>query len=266
MKKRNIINIGKYFLLYYNYIHLINIYSTVNGNCFQINKRIILLFYSAPLHSSYRYSAPTIAAMLAGFREICPLVTVSTDSSSTTNPDSTSSTSDVPSPIQKRAAFLSTPSLYFSLPPNERYAKINPSSIPIDTSSTNTNAHIVFDYDTVAFDKDIGFCFYDFHKPEKIPLQYHHQFDLIIIDPPFITEEVWKAYAITAKLLLRKENNDQHILGTTVAENLSLLQSLFPSIHRNKFQPSIPHLVYQYDLYTTWDSPTFNKANPEIPE
>ena len=63
-----------------------------------------------------------------------------------------------------------------------------------------------------------------------------------------------------------KKNNDQHILGTTVAENLSLLQSLFPSIHRNKFQPSIPHLVYQYDLYTTWDSPTFNKANPEIPE
>jgi hypothetical protein len=31
------------------------------------------------------------------------------------------------------------------------------------------------------------------------------------------------------------------------------------------FQPSIPNLVYQYNLFTNYDATTFAKANPEIP-
>ena len=32
------------------------------------------------------------------------------------------------------------------------------------------------------------------------------------------------------------------------------------------FLPSIPHLVYQYNLYTNYNSDVYSKKNPEIPE
>jgi hypothetical protein len=32
------------------------------------------------------------------------------------------------------------------------------------------------------------------------------------------------------------------------------------------FKPSIPNLVYQYRLYTNYESSTLSQLNPEIPE
>lgn len=32
------------------------------------------------------------------------------------------------------------------------------------------------------------------------------------------------------------------------------------------FKPSIPNLVYQYNLYTNYDCERFQTPNPEIPE
>jgi hypothetical protein len=36
--------------------------------------------------------------------------------------------------------------------------------------------------------------------------------------------------------------------------------------HPQAFLPSIPNLVYQYNLYTNYPSAVFAKKNPEIPE
>jgi len=36
----------------------------------------------------------------------------------------------------------------------------------------------------------------------QIPKELYHTFDFIVIDPPFITAEVWADYAKAAKLLL----------------------------------------------------------------
>jgi 16S rRNA G966 N2-methylase RsmD len=36
-----------------------------------------------------------------------------------------------------------------------------------------------------------GFVFYDFNKPLDLPAELKGNFDFILIDPPFITEEVW---------------------------------------------------------------------------
>lgn len=47
-----------------------------------------------------------------------------------------------------------------------------------------------------------NFVLYDFNNPEDIPANIHHTFDCIVIDPPFITQEVWTLYAAAAKLLL----------------------------------------------------------------
>lgn len=142
-------------------------------------------------------------------------------------------------------AFLSTPSLYFSLPDEVR------------------KTCFVFDYDK-KWDNDRGFIFYDFNNPEDLPPDLLGACDMVVIDPPFITRDVWEKYAISTKLLIKKETGQ--IIGTTVYENASLLAELLEGVKPTNFLPSIPNLVYQYNLYTNYDSAVFSKKNPEIPE
>lgn len=162
-------------------------------------------------------------------------------------------------------AFLSTPSLYFSAPDSIRqHSK-------------------VFDFDR-KWESDPGFIFYDFNNPEEIPVSLHGSFDTVVIDPPFITEEVWAKYAITANLLMKTAalaahpvvstgsvdgpsltNAPSRVILTTIQENADLLKRLLGASPQ-VFQPSIPHLVYQYSLYTNYESETFSKKNPEIPD
>lgn len=62
---------------------------------------------------------------------------------------------------------------------------------------------------------------YDFNQPENIPINLHHTMDFIVIDPPFITKEVWEQYAITAKLLVRPSGG--RILLSTIGKRNSNL-------------------------------------------
>jgi hypothetical protein len=51
---------------------------------------------------------------------------------------------------------------------------------------------------------------------------------------------------------------------TTIEENKNLLFELFQA-RPTAFQPSIPNLVYQYNLFTNYPATTFSSPNPEIP-
>ena len=86
---------------------------------------------------------------------------------------------------------------------------------------------------------------------------------MAVIDPPFITKEVWELYAVAAKLLLVEGTGK--VICTTVAENEPLLNSLL-GVSSTAFQPSIPNLVYQYNLFTNYESRVFSTKNPEIPD
>ncbi len=55
------------------------------------------------------------------------------------------------------------------------------------------------------------------------------------------------------------------ILGTTIGENAPFLERLL-GLRPCVYQPSIPHLVYQYNVYVNYDSERMSKRNPEIPE
>ncbi len=107
-----------------------------------------------------------------------------------------------------------------------------------------------------------NFFQYDFNCPEKIPAKYHHHFDFVVADPPFITHDVWSKYATAIKLIL-KENGA--ILLSTVVENEEHLQKIL-SVRMRKFKPSIPNLVYQYALYSNFEDERLERANPEIAE
>lgn len=61
---------------------------------------------------------------------------------------------------------------------------------------------VLLDFDS-QWAKDTNFVHYDFNNPEDIPSNIQNSFDCVVIDPPFITEEVWSLYATAAKLLLK---------------------------------------------------------------
>ena len=85
---------------------------------------------------------------------------------------------------------------------------------------------------------------------------------MVIIDPPFITKEVWQKYTEAAKLLLAEGGQ---VLGSTIDENEEFMNELL-GCKKKAFRPSIPNLVYQYSLYSTYESDGLNSKNPEIPE
>ena len=101
-------------------------------------------------------------------------------------------------------AFVSTPSLFFGLSEKER-----------------RNCRVL-DYDEGLGDDVIK---YDFNEPTTVPDALRGAFHCAVIDPPFITADVWKKYAETAKLLLRPGGL---VVLTTVIENSSLLADIFP--------------------------------------
>jgi 16S rRNA G966 N2-methylase RsmD len=64
------------------------------------------------------------------------------------------------------------------------------------------------------WDQHPNFVKWDFNQSNSIPERLYHTFDLVVIDPPFITSGVWNKYAEAATLLLapggENSNNPQN--------------------------------------------------------
>lgn len=143
-------------------------------------------------------------------------------------------------------AFLSTPSVYFAV------KKLR---------TTTSLRCILLDFDRKFEKEESNFVFFDFNEPTAIPPELHLTCDYVVVDPPFITEEVWRKYSISIQALLRPESGK--ILLTTIRENEKLIQDIL-NCSVQKFKPSIPNLVYQYSLFTNYPSSQLSQANPEI--
>jgi 16S rRNA G966 N2-methylase RsmD len=111
--------------------------------------------------------------------------------------------------------------------------------------------------------------YYNFNKPEELDSKLHHQFTMVVIDPPFITREVWEKYAEACRLLLCDADDvtdvskNGAILLSTIAENQDMMNDLL-NVTPVVFQPSIPNLVYQYNLYSNYNSERLSTINDEI--
>jgi len=86
---------------------------------------------------------------------------------------------------------------------------------------------------------------------------------MVVIDPPFVTRDVWEKYATSARLLLIEEGGK--VILSTISENAEMMKELL-DVSPLPFQPSIPHLVYQYDMYANFEVAVLGEKNPEIPE
>ncbi len=110
---------------------------------------------------------------------------------------------------------------------------------------------------------------YDFNHPESFDSSLKNAFDLVVIDPPFITRDVWEKYCITAGALLKHSPLDGKkrglVLCTTGAENASLMNELFGA-QASVYRPKVPNLVYQYNVYVNCiqDCNTLSKPNTEL--
>ena len=85
-------------------------------------------------------------------------------------------------------------------------------------------------------------------------------FDMAVIDPPFITREVWEKYTEAAKILVKEGGK---LLCSTIDENADFMNELL-GVTAIKFRPSIPNLVYQYSFYTNYSDEKQDQPNPEI--
>lgn len=144
-----------------------------------------------------------------------------------------------------RVAFLSTPSLYFAFDEAER-----------------RNFHL-FDFDSKApWSNDSNYVYFDYNHPLSFDESLRNTFDMVVIDPPFITREVWAKYAATTEALAASPK--PLVLATTVHENAPLMKDLFDTTP-TVFQPSIPNLVYQYACFTNFPCDCLAQPNEEIP-
>lgn len=114
---------------------------------------------------------------------------------------------------------------------------------------------------------DKGFVPFDFNAPCNIDTSWKGMFDMAIIDPPFITRDVWEKYAIATQYLLKDGPKEKKgiVLGTTVEENTDFMMELFhasPTI----FKPVVTNLVYQYVIFINCTSTILSMPNPEIQE
>lgn len=109
---------------------------------------------------------------------------------------------------------------------------------------------------------ETGFHRYDFNEPLALPESLRASSDIVVVDPPFVTRDAWEKYATTVKFMLKPGGK---VIITSIAENAPMLEELL-GVRPTAFKPSIPHLVYQYNLYTNYDSARFAVPNPEIPE
>ena len=145
---------------------------------------------------------------------------------------------------KERVGFIATPSIFFSI------------------SKEMQNKSFLFDIDEKLTKKHQNAKTYDFNDGdyETKFADLKESFDYLVIDPPFITEEAWSKFANFAKFLKKP---DCKIIACSIAENEEKLKKLL-DLSIKVFQPSIPHLVYQYNIYANYDDEDLNKKNPEI--
>ena len=147
----------------------------------------------------------------------------------------------------EKIAFLSTPSVFFTLPPAQQ------------------KKSVVFDIDEQWAKKTKNFRRFDFNDP----MEEDHSFDCAVVDPPFITKDVWTKYASAVRALLRPGGK---VLLTTVGENEAMLRSIFgPDLRKARFMPAMhrPSLPYQYSLFLNYEprqDSLLNDWNPEVSE
>jgi hypothetical protein len=124
----------------------------------------------------------------------------------------------------KRIAFVSCPSAFKA-------------SLRFVDDSTDCT---VFEYDR-RFGDVYGdqFCYYDFNHPRAIPEEFHHVFDYVMADPPYLDPNCMAKTIETMKLLARDENtpmcfNTGAVMAEAIYKHAGFRETRFHPEHASK--------------------------------
>ncbi|BFZ59125.1 Protein-lysine N-methyltransferase efm5 [Saitoella coloradoensis] len=81
------------------------------------------------------------------------------------------------------------------------------------------------------------FLKYDFNEPTKLPAHLKHTFDIILLDPPFLSEECHLKSAMTARWLLKNDGSGQAIICTG-AKMLEFVPRLYKNCKVTTYRPA----------------------------
>jgi hypothetical protein len=141
-----------------------------------------------------------------------------------------------------KIAFVSTPSIFFSC------------------NSVIQDKSILFDYDDRLIKKHKNGVKFDFNEFSSTADNYLNTFDFVIVDPPYINEPSWTKFADFIKLISKV---DVKVLTCSIAENKIILKKLL-NLEIKNYEPSIPHLVYQYNFFSNYEDEELDHINKEI--
>lgn len=120
--------------------------------------------------------------------------------------------------------------------------------VPVKRQVGDTRTVTLLEYDRRFEVHAPNFVFYDYNTPNKLPPEIFNTYDLVIADPPFLSEECITKTAETIKLLAK----DKIIVctGSVMKENVEKLLNLricrFQPRHRN-------NLANEFSCYANFE-------------
>ncbi|XP_060535424.1 EEF1A lysine methyltransferase 1 [Cylas formicarius] len=89
--------------------------------------------------------------------------------------------------------------------PNSKIALVScPSLFRKTEAKAGDNVKVtLFEYDTRFAAYGSSFVFYDYNSPQNIPQENKHDYDLVVADPPFLSEECLTKTAVAIKFLTK---------------------------------------------------------------
>ena len=123
----------------------------------------------------------------------------------------------------KTVGCLSSPSVYLAL------RKMNPEA-----------TCVVFEFDKRfnAFGDD--FVFYDFNNPVDIDSKWKSKFDVLVVDPPFLSDECWSKVSQTVRWLTHDSSKliicTGKVMASKIKQELGCIETKFKPQHTNGLQ------------------------------
>ncbi|CAH2244845.1 EEF1A lysine methyltransferase 1 [Pararge aegeria] len=135
-------------------------------------------------------------------------------------------------PCNGKVALISCPTLF----------------VPVKRHLGNRANVTLLEYDRRFEVHGADFIFYDYNLPDKLPADLEHTFDLVIADPPFLSEECISKTSQTIQLLAKEKIVicTGAIMKENIEKLLGLKQCVFQPQHRN-------NLANEFSCYANFD-------------
>lgn len=116
-----------------------------------------------------------------------------------------------------------------------------------------------FEFDR-RWEDDDGFVFYDCYRPAELPDELMGSFDLIIADPPALTDQTLECYATTIKLLA-VPSGACILFSTLESFDVTMLELL--GLSPQRFKPDLPGFALdgRWDFFSNFKSETLSQPN-----